>query len=103
MILISLLIQHSLSLQLAAAKRKQERELADIQLKAATTDALHVTEGTSDDHEEGQTTATSEFTMEGLSGVGSEMDRVHIAERNKAMAAKLKVCIDCVCYGWPYV
>ena len=29
--------------------------------------------------------------MEGVSGVGSELDRVHIAEKNKAMAAKLKV------------
>ena len=29
--------------------------------------------------------------MEGVAGVGSEMERIHIAEKNKAMAAKLKV------------
>ena len=29
--------------------------------------------------------------MEGVKGVGSELERVHIAEKNKAMAAKLKV------------
>jgi len=31
--------------------------------------------------------------MEGVRGVGSELERVHIAEKNKAMAAKLKVTI----------
>lgn len=36
----------------------------------------------------------TELTLEGISNVGSEMDRVHIAEKNKAMAAKLKVCKD---------
>jgi len=29
--------------------------------------------------------------MEGVRGIGSELERVHIAEKNKAMAAKLKV------------
>ena len=33
----------------------------------------------------------TELTLEGVSGVGSEMERIHIAEKNKAMAAKLKV------------
>lgn len=62
-----------------------------MQLKIATKEADHVAEG--DDQEGGETAAASEFTMEGLTGVGSEMDRVHIAEKNKAMAAKLKVCV----------
>lgn len=35
----------------------------------------------------------TELNMEGVSNVGSEMDRIHIAEKNKAMAAKLKVCV----------
>ena len=48
----------------------------------------------------------TELTLEGVAGVGSEMERIHIAEKNKAMAAKLKVqyCTDfclhdqlCVC------
>ena len=29
--------------------------------------------------------------MEEVRGVGSELERVHIVEKNKAMAAKLKV------------
>ena len=33
----------------------------------------------------------TELTLEGVAGVGSEMERIHIAEKNKAMAAKLKV------------
>ena len=33
----------------------------------------------------------TELTLEGVSGVGSELERIHIAEKNKAMAAKLKV------------
>ena len=41
--------------------------------------------------DEGQTEGTTEFNLEGVSNVGSEMERVHIAEKNKAMAAKLKV------------
>ncbi len=85
-----------LYLQLADAKIKREREMADLQLKIATKEADHVTEG--DDQEGGETAAASEFTMEGLTGVGSEMDRVHIAEKNKAMAAKLKVrtCVSII-------
>lgn len=57
----------------------------------ATPPALHISEGSTDDHEESQTAVTSDLTMEGVQGVGSEMDRVHIAEKNRAMAAKLKV------------
>lgn len=48
-------------------------------------------EGATDDQEEGQREGDTDLTMEGVSNVGSEMDRVHIAEKNKAMAAKLKV------------
>ena len=38
-----------------------------------------------------QMSGTTELSMEGVKGVGSELERVHIAEKNKAMAAKLKV------------
>ena len=48
-------------------------------------------EGATDDQEEGQMMGDSELTLEGVSNIGSEMERVHIAEKNKAMAAKLKV------------
>ena len=57
----------------------------------ATPHQLHVKEGATDDQEEAQTSGTTELTMEGVAGVGSELERVHIAEKNKAMAAKLKV------------
>ena len=40
-----------------------------------------------------QGVGATELTLEGVSGVGSEMERIHIAEKNKAMAAKLKVCV----------
>lgn len=48
-------------------------------------------EGTTDDQEEGQKEGTTELNLEGVANVGSELERVHIAEKNKAMAAKLKV------------
>ena len=38
-----------------------------------------------------QGVGATELTLDGVSGVGSEMERIHIAEKNKAMAAKLKV------------
>ena len=57
----------------------------------ATPPQLHLKEGAHEELEEGQQTGTSDFTMEGVTGVGSELERVHIAEKNKAMAAKLKV------------
>ena len=38
-----------------------------------------------------QAMGATELTLEGVSGVGSELERIHIAEKNKAMAAKLKV------------
>ena len=51
-----------------------------------------------------QGVGATELTLEGVSGVGSEMERIHIAEKNKAMAAKLKVCVHillpsvtCIC------
>ena len=78
------------------AKQREE----EVRAKMDTSSTMHLAEGTSDDQEEGQTTAASEFTMEGLTGVGSEMDRVHIAERNKAMAAKLAVSHCAGDIGW---
>ena len=57
----------------------------------ATSPKDMVKEGATDDQEEGQVEGATELDMEGVSNVGSEMERVHIAEKNKAMAAKLKV------------
>ena len=46
----------------------------------------------------------TELTLEGVSGVGSEMERIHIAEKNKAMAAKLKVMpLTCTCVYLVYI
>ena len=77
--------------QLEQEKKKQEEEAKKIQMKMATPISIHVQEGATDYQEESQLTGTTEFSLEGVSGVGSELERVHIAERNKAMAAKLKV------------
>ena len=76
---------------LLEAKRRQEAEQRKLQQKLATPPSMHVTEGATDDQEEGQLSGTTDLSMEGVTRVGSEMDRVHIAEKNKAMAAKLKV------------
>lgn len=74
-----------------AAKKRQEEEMMLYQQKLATPVAIHVQEGATDDQEEGQMTGTTDLSLEGVAGLGSELERVHIAERNKAMAAKLKV------------
>ena len=77
--------------ELEEAKQRQAEEHQRLQQTLATPPSIHVTEGATDDHEEGEMSGTTDLTMEGVSRVGSEMDRVHIAEKNKAMAAKLKV------------
>lgn len=76
---------------LQVAKRRELEEQKKLQQKLATPPSVHVTEGATDDQEEGQVSGTTDLSMEGVTRVGSEMDRVHIAEKNKAMAAKLKV------------
>ena len=76
---------------LQAAKRRQQEEMTKLQQKLATPPSIHVAEGATDDQEEGQVSGTTDLSLEGVAMVGSEMDRVHIAEKNKAMAAKLKV------------
>lgn len=100
--------QNSAKLQkeLEEAKLRQAAEQKRLQQKLATPPSVHVTEGATDDQEEGQMSGTTDLSMEGVTRVGSEMDRVHIAEKNKAMAAKLKVsdqynvvCVDSVCVG----
>ena len=77
--------------ELQEAKRRQLEMQRKLQQKLATPPSVHVTEGATDDQEEGQVSGTTDLSMEGVAKVGSEMDRVHIAEKNKAMAAKLKV------------
>lgn len=37
------------------------------------------------------TEGTTDFSMEGARNVGSELERIHIAEKNKQMADMLKV------------
>lgn len=46
-----------------------------------------------EDQDEGETEGTTELSLEGVANVGSEMKRLHITEKNKAMAAKLKVLL----------
>lgn len=78
-------------LQLAQSTDKHEKRFSNL----TTPSSSLVKEGATDDQEEAQMEGTSEFTHdEGVSNVGSEMDRIHIAEKNKAMAAKLKVCFQ---------
>ncbi len=79
-----------------------EEERARVQAReeeeAAKTATMLLKEEAADDQEEGQTAVASDFTMEDVTGVGSELERVHIAEKNKAMAAKLAVSIGlCHC------
>ena len=74
--------------QLATNAEKHEKRFSSL----TTPSSQLLQEGTTDDQEEGQMEGATELTLEGVSNVGSEMDRVHIAEKNKAMAAKLKVC-----------
>ena len=77
--------------ELLEAKQREEAEQKRLQQKLATPPSIHVSEGATDDQEEEQLSGTTDLNMEGVTRVGSEMDRVHIAEKNKAMAAKLKV------------
>jgi len=80
----------SLQKELEDAKKRQAEEMKQLQQKLTTPPQLLVAEGATDDQEEGQLSGTTELSMEGVRGVGSELERVHIAEKNKAMAAKLK-------------
>lgn len=73
--------------KLAEAKAEQEEELKKLKQMTA---APPVPESATDDTAEDQTAGATEFSMDDTEGIGSEMDRVHIAEKNKAMAAKLK-------------
>ncbi len=58
-----------------------------------TNPSSHVKEGAADDQEEAQIKGDTDLGLEGVAGVDSELSRVHIQEKNKAMAAKLKVRI----------
>ena len=71
-------------LQLATYAEMQEKKMANVSQDL-------VAEGATDDQEDAQVEGNTELTLEGVSNVDSEMDRVHIAEKNKVMAAKLKV------------
>ena len=83
-----------LCLQYAEAKRKQEEELERLQQITTTPPSFHVTENQhGDEGEEAELEGTTDFSLEGIANVGSEMERVHITEKNKSMAAKLKVII----------
>lgn len=78
---------HSLPLQLASSTDRHEKKFSNL----TTPSSSLLKEGATDDQEEDQMEGNTELTLEGVSNIGSEMERVHIAEKNKAMAAKLKV------------
>ena len=81
-------------LQYAEAKRKQEEELERLQQITTTPPSIHITENQhGDEGEEAEVEGTTDFSLEGVANVGSEMERVHITEKNKSMAAKLRVII----------
>ena len=77
--------------QLEEARKKQLEEQKKLEAKLHAPIQL---EGTHEEHDEAQVTGQTELSMEGVAGVGSELERVHIAEKNKAMAAKLKVSMS---------
>lgn len=79
----------------AQAKKKQEEELERLQQITTTPPSIHVTENQhGDEGEEAELEGTTDFSLEGIANVGSEMERVHITEKNKSMAAKLKSLTD---------
>ena len=81
-------------LQYAEAKRKQEEELERLQQITTTPPSVHITENQhGDEGEEAELEGNTDFSLEGIANVGSEMERVHITEKNKSMAMKLKVII----------
>jgi radixin len=74
----------------AEAKAKSE-EISAIKAQLDTDKNGMVKETDHDDTEDSTSAmGATELTLEGVSGVGSELERIHIAEKNKAMAAKLK-------------
>lgn len=74
--------------QLEEARKRQLEEQKKLEEKLAA--PVHL-EGTHDDQDDTQVSGHTELSMEGVANVGSELERVHIAERNKAMALKLAV------------
>lgn len=79
--------------QYAEAKRKQEEELERLQQITTTPPSAHLSENHHGDEDEEVLEGTTDFSLEGVANVGSEMERVHITEKNKSMAEKLKVII----------
>lgn len=85
---ITVLLLYVFPKQLARNTDKHEKKFSNL----TTPSSSLVKEGATDDQEEGQLEGNTEFAgLEDVANVGSEMERVHIAEKNKAMAAKLKV------------
>ena len=64
--------------------------------KAATSTPAQnfITEGAQDEGEEEGDAGNTDLNMDGVANLNSELSRVHIAEKNKAMAEKLKVCYN---------
>ena len=89
---------------MAEAKKKQEEELERLHQITTTPPSIHVTENVNDEGEEGQLEGATDFSLEGVSNVGSELERVHITEKNKSMAAKLKVLVGFMIdlYTWSF-
>lgn len=74
-------------MQLIQQTEKHDKRFSNI----TTSSRHHVKEGATDDQEDGQVEGNTELTLEGVANVNSELERIHISEKNKAMAAKLKV------------
>ena len=80
--------------QYAEAKKRQEEELERLQQITTTPPSSHLSENHhGDEDEEAVLEGTTDFSLEGVANVGSEMERIHITEKNKSMAEKLKVII----------
>ena len=76
------------------AKKKQEAEMEHLQQITTTPPSSHITENQhGNEGKEVEVEGTTDFSLEGIANVGSEMERIHITEKNKSMAKKLKVII----------
>lgn len=75
--------------QAEAKSKEAETMKAELEAQRGNVPGM-VVETEHDDTEESGGVGATELTLEGVSGVGSEMQRIHIAEKNKAMAEKLK-------------
>ena len=73
--------------KLLEAKKKQEEDLKRLQ-NISSVPTSHY----QDDDDDKQEGGTTDLSMEGITNVGSELERVTLQEKDKNMAERLQVC-----------